>query len=84
LQECFSGIEKEINRSTYCPTPNLSVPFEFMCDTLDYALGVVLVQRINRFPHEISYSSQMIDATQCHYTTTEKELLAIVFALDKF
>jgi len=55
-----------------------------MCDASNYALGVVLVQRVNKLPRVIYYASRTLDAGQANYTTTEKELLAIVFALDKF
>ncbi|RDX81992.1 Retrovirus-related Pol polyprotein from transposon 17.6, partial [Mucuna pruriens] len=39
---------------------------------------------ISKPVHVISYASQIMHSTQLNYTTTEKELLAIVFALDKF
>ena len=55
-----------------------------MCDASNYAVGAVLGQRINKQPHVIHYASKTLNATQCNYSTTEKELLAIVFALDKF
>uniref|UniRef100_A0A151UHX5 Retrovirus-related Pol polyprotein from transposon 297 family n=1 Tax=Cajanus cajan TaxID=3821 RepID=A0A151UHX5_CAJCA len=55
-----------------------------MCDASNFALGVVLAQRVGRFSHVIAYASRTLDAAQVNYTTTEKELLAIVFALDKF
>ena len=55
-----------------------------MCDASNYALGAVLAQRIDKLPKVIYYASRTLDATQANYTTTKKELLAIVFALDKF
>ena len=41
-------------------------------------------QRSGKLPHVIYYASKTLDETQRNYTTTEKELLAVVFALDKF
>jgi hypothetical protein len=55
-----------------------------MCDASDYAIGAVLGQRKDKKPHVIYYASRTLNGTQMNYTTTEKELLAIVFALDKF
>nr|KYP31068.1 Retrovirus-related Pol polyprotein from transposon opus [Cajanus cajan] len=55
-----------------------------MCDASNYALGAVLAQRVDKFPRVIYYASRTLDASQANYTTTEKELLAIIFSLDKF
>ncbi|RDX67292.1 Retrovirus-related Pol polyprotein from transposon 17.6, partial [Mucuna pruriens] len=57
-----------------------------MCDASNSALGAILVQRdgVGQHVHVIAYASRTMDAAQQNYTTTEKELLAIVFALDKF
>ena len=56
-----------------------------MCDASNYAMGAVLGQRINKLPHVIYYANRTLnDAQLNYYSTTEKELLAVVFALDKF
>ena len=55
-----------------------------MCDASDYAIGAVLGQRKEKRPCVIYYVSRTLNSAQANYTTTEKELLAIVFALDKF
>ncbi|MCQ7416347.1 DDE-type integrase/transposase/recombinase, partial [Salmonella enterica] len=59
-------------------------PFEIMCDASDYALGAVLGQRRDKFFRAIYYASRTLDSAQQNYTTTEKEMLAVVFAFDKF
>ena len=64
--------------------PDWTLLFEIMCDARNYAVGAVLGQCINKQPHVIHYASKTLNATQCNYSTTEKELLAIVFSLDKF
>ncbi|RDX83071.1 Tf2-11, partial [Mucuna pruriens] len=57
-----------------------------MCNASNSTLGAVLGQRagVGKSVYVIAYASQTMDPTQQNYTTTEKELLAIVFALDKF
>ena len=37
-----------------------------------------------KVPHVISYANCTLSNAQLNYTTTEKELLVVVFALDKF
>jgi hypothetical protein len=43
-----------------------------------------LGQRIDKLPHVIYYASRTLNDAQLNYSTTEKELLAVVFSLDKF
>ncbi|KAH9705608.1 hypothetical protein KPL70_011947 [Citrus sinensis] len=46
--------------------------------------GAVLEQRLDRVPYVIYYASMTLNDAQLNYSTTEKEMLAVVFALDKF
>ncbi|KAK1653317.1 hypothetical protein QYE76_071122 [Lolium multiflorum] len=46
--------------------------------------GAVLGQRVDKKLNVIHYASKTLDAAQRNYATTEKELLAVVFACDKF
>jgi hypothetical protein len=55
-----------------------------MCDASDYAMGAVLGQTKDRKHHAISYASKTPSGPQLNDATTEKEFLAIVFAIDKF
>ncbi|KAF8100592.1 hypothetical protein N665_0221s0069 [Sinapis alba] len=55
-----------------------------MCDANNYAVGAVLGQRKEKKLHVIYYVSKTLDDAQCNYATTEEELLAIVFAFEKF
>ncbi|OAO89358.1 hypothetical protein AXX17_ATUG01560 [Arabidopsis thaliana] len=64
--------------------PDWDLPFEVMCDASDSAVGVVLGQRKDKKLHAIYYASRTLDDAQRNYETTEKELLAVVFAFEKF
>jgi len=55
-----------------------------MCDASDYAIGFKLGQRKGKFFHTIYYANKVINDAQMNYATTEKEMLAIVYALEKF
>ena len=44
----------------------------------------VLGQRVKKVPYAIYYASRTLNDAQLNYSTTEKELLDVIFALDKF
>ncbi|GKG33176.1 reverse transcriptase domain-containing protein, partial [Tanacetum coccineum] len=63
---------------------NWDQAFELMCDASDYALGAVLGQRIEKHFRPIHYASKTMTEVESNYTTTEKEMLAVVYAFEKF
>ena len=75
---------KHVTSTPIIQPPKRDEPFEIMCDASDYAVGAVLGQRIGKNLHVIAYASRMLDGAQSNYHTTEKELFAVVFALEKF
>ena len=86
-KEClgaFLRLKEVVIMTPMTQAPYQGLPFEVMCDVSDFALGVVLGQRKDRKPYAIHYVSQNIDEAQVNYVTTEKEFLAVVFALEKF
>ncbi|VVA32707.1 PREDICTED: LOW QUALITY PROTEIN, partial [Prunus dulcis] len=80
----FNTLKHELTSAPIIMAPDWSLPFELMCDASDYAIGAVLGQRVNKLPHVIYYASRTLNDAQLNYSTTEKELLAVVFALEKF
>ena len=80
----FEKLKQLLTSSPIIQPPNWSLPFELMCDASDYAIGAALGQRVDRIPHVIYYASMTLNDAQLNYSTTEKEMLAVVFALEKF
>ena len=66
------------------PSLDWSLSFRIMCDASNYTVGAVLGQRREGKPFVVYYASRALNSAQMNYSTTEKELLTIVFALDKF
>ncbi|CAM8929194.1 unnamed protein product [Rhodiola kirilowii] len=75
--EAFEKLKKALVSAPIVRPPNWDLPFELMCDASDYAVGVVLGQRVDKRLHVIYYVSKVLDNAQMNYTTTEKELLAV-------
>nr|GEY17026.1 reverse transcriptase domain-containing protein [Tanacetum cinerariifolium] len=55
-----------------------------MCDASDFAIGAVLGQRHKKHFKPIRYASKTMTDAESNYTTTEKEMLAVVYAFEKF
>ncbi|CAM8907409.1 unnamed protein product [Rhodiola kirilowii] len=83
-KEAFDELKKALTSTPIIQTPDWKKPFEIMCDASDFAVGAVLGQKIDKKAGVIYYASRTLDPAQRNYSTTEKELLAVVFALEKF
>ncbi|GJR79716.1 reverse transcriptase domain-containing protein [Tanacetum coccineum] len=85
--ECIQAFQTLKNKLTEAPiliAPNWDLPFELMCDASDYAIGAVLGQRHEKHFRPIHYASKTMTEAESNYTTTEKEMLAVVYAFEKF
>jgi hypothetical protein len=81
--EAFNLIKEALITAPVVQAPDWKFPFILMCDASDYA-GAVLGQKKEKVLGVVCYASRTLDMAQANYTTTEKELLAIVYAFDKF
>nr|GEY58135.1 DNA-directed DNA polymerase [Tanacetum cinerariifolium] len=82
--DAFETLKKKLTEALILVVPNWNLPFELMCDASDFAIGVVLGQRKTKHFQPIHYASKIMTEAQIHYTTTEKEMLAVVYAFKKF
>ena len=64
--------------------PNWNNDFEIMCDASDFAMGAVLGQRTEKILKPIYYARKTFNKAQENYSTTEKEMLEMVFACEKY
>ncbi|XP_070020071.1 uncharacterized protein [Nicotiana sylvestris] len=79
-----NSFKKRLVTAPIIVAPNWEQPFELMCDASDYAIGAVLGQQKDKLMHPIYYASRTLSGAQLNYTVTEKEMLVVVFAFDKF
>ncbi|GKA46447.1 reverse transcriptase domain-containing protein, partial [Tanacetum coccineum] len=82
--DAFQNLKKKLTEAPILVVPDWNLPFELMCDASDFAIGAVLGQRKMKHFQPIHYASKTMTEAQIHYTTTEKEMLAVVYAFEKF
>nr|GFB78652.1 reverse transcriptase domain-containing protein [Tanacetum cinerariifolium] len=80
----FRTLKDKLTEAPILIAPNWDQPFELMCNASDYAVGAVLGQRIEKHFRPIHYASKTMNQAEANYTTTEKEMLAVVYAFEKF
>jgi hypothetical protein len=80
----FNILKEALITAPIIQPPDWLLPFETKCDASDYAVGAVLGQTKDRKHHAIAYATKTLTGPQLNYLTTEKELMAVVFAIDKF
>ena len=80
----FENLNQLLISSLIIQPPNRSLPFKLMCNASDYTVRAVLGQRVDRIPYVIYYASMILNYAHLNYSTTKKEMLAVMFALEKF
>nr|GEW63861.1 reverse transcriptase domain-containing protein [Tanacetum cinerariifolium] len=82
--DTFETLKKNLTKAPILVVPDWNLPFELMCDASDFAIGAVLGQRKTKHFQPIHYASKTMTEAKIHYTTIEKEMLAVVYAFEKF
>ncbi|GJU47507.1 reverse transcriptase domain-containing protein [Tanacetum coccineum] len=82
--KAFETLKKKLTEAPILIAPDWDLRFELMGDASDFAIGAVLGQRHKRHFRPIHYASKTMSEAESHYTTTEKEMLAVVYAFEKF
>nr|GEV87709.1 reverse transcriptase domain-containing protein [Tanacetum cinerariifolium] len=82
--EAFQILKRKLTEAPILIAPDWDMPFELMCNASDFAIGAVLGQRQEKHFWPIHYASMTMTEAESNCTTTEKEMLAVVYAFKKF
>nr|GEW46248.1 reverse transcriptase domain-containing protein [Tanacetum cinerariifolium] len=82
--DAFHTLKRKLTEAPILIAPDWDMPFELMCDASDFTIGVVLGQHQDKHFRLIHYASKTMTEAESKYTTTEKEMLAVVYAFEKF
>nr|GFC49733.1 reverse transcriptase domain-containing protein [Tanacetum cinerariifolium] len=82
--QAFKTLKDKLTEAPILIAPNWDQPFELMCDASDFTVGAVLGQRIEKHFRPIHYASKTMNQAEANYTTTEKEMIPVVYAFEKF
>nr|GEU42831.1 reverse transcriptase domain-containing protein [Tanacetum cinerariifolium] len=82
--DAFQTLKRKLTEAPILIALDWDMPFELMCDASDFVIGAVLGQCKDKHFRPIHYSNKTMTEAKSNYTTTEKEMLAVVYAFEKF
>ncbi|GFT10575.1 retrovirus-related Pol polyprotein from transposon 297 [Trichonephila clavipes] len=82
--ESISDLEAMFGVSTILKQADFSKPFLIRTDASNYALGAVLLQGEDKEEHPVEFASRLLNPAKRNYSSTEREALAVVWAVNKF
>ena len=84
-EESFQRLKEKLTTAPVLAYPNFEKEFILHTDASGYALGAVLSQEDDEGKeHVIQYAAKSLSKAELVYTTTEKECLAVIWAVNKF
>ena len=84
-QSAFQELKAKLTSAPVLSAPDFEKPFKVAVDASDVAAGVLLIQDgIDGLEHPVSYFSKKFNIHQKKYSTVEKEMLALLLALQHF
>ena len=84
VQKSFEKLKNILCSQPVLQHPDFNQPFVVTTDASDYALGAVLSQGPIGKDLPIACASRALQGAQFKYNVTEKELLAVIFAVTQF
>nr|GEV88928.1 reverse transcriptase domain-containing protein [Tanacetum cinerariifolium] len=82
--EAFQTLKRKLTEAPILIAPDWDLPFELMCDASNFAIGAVMGKHQEKHFRPIHYASKIMTEAESNYTTTEKEMLVVVYAFEKF
>nr|GEY10985.1 reverse transcriptase domain-containing protein [Tanacetum cinerariifolium] len=82
--EAFQSLKRKLTEAPILIAPDWDMLFELMSDASDFAIGAVLGKHQEKNFRPIHYASKTMTDAESNYTTTEKEMLVVVYAFEKF
>jgi hypothetical protein len=83
-EEAFRTLKHKVSTAPILRGPDWTLPFHISSDASDTAIGAVLGQEEDHLPYAIYFISKNMSPVELNYTVTEKEFLAVIYAINKF
>ena len=83
-QKAFEDLKHALTKEPLLQYPDFNKTFNLTCDASNYAIGCVLSQGPVGKDLPIAYASRTLNKAEQNYSTTEKELCAIIWGVKQY
>lgn len=83
-EKAFNMLKQLLTSSPILRQADSRLPYILKTDASSYALGAVLLQGEGPDERPIEYASRLLTPAERNYHTTEREALAVIWAVDKY
>ena len=83
-ENCFNEIKRKMLTFPFLIHYDPTLPIELHCDASGYGIGASIGHLVNGNFHAVQHASRLLSDCEKRYSTTDKESLCIVWAIDKF
>lgn len=83
-QEAYDTLKEALTTAPILKQAEFDAPFTIKTDASQFAIGAALLQGEGDDEHPIEYASRLLTQAERNYSVTEKEALAIVWAISRF
>jgi len=77
----FEALKEALTSDSVLAHPEFDKPFILSCDASNYAISAILGQEHEGKERPLSFASRVLNRHEINYSTTHKELLAVVFGV---
>lgn len=81
-ESAFVKLKEALVTTPVLACPDFNLPFSVHCDASNFGIGAMLTQHQNDKEVVIAYMSKALNKNQQNYSTTERETLAVITALE--
>lgn len=83
-ERSFLALKEALTQAPVLACPDFSKPFQIHSDASSVGIGSVLIQELSGIEHPVAFYSRLLTKTERNYSTTERELLALVDSINHF